>query len=84
MKLLTHLRNWVTGLWTSKKIDDKTEQAKQEIAAVVEEVVEIVDACAHINLFDLGRAGAQQSSVAHAKAAVVLQRRPWLRVHSVS
>ena len=60
------------------------ERLGKGIAEGLVQVVEIVDACAHINLFDLGRAGAQQSSVAHAKAAVVLQRRPWLRVHSVS
>ena len=39
MKLLTYLRNWFAGLWAAKK----TEQAKKEIAAVVEDVVDIVD-----------------------------------------
>ena len=34
MKLLTYLRNWFAGLWAAKKIDNKTEQAKKEIAAV--------------------------------------------------
>tara|TARA_B100001029_G_scaffold177497_2_gene182306 strand:+ start:257 stop:562 length:306 start_codon:yes stop_codon:yes gene_type:complete len=43
MKLLTYLRNWFAGLWAAKKIDNKTEQAKKEIAAVVEDVVDIVD-----------------------------------------
>ena len=39
MKLLTYLRNWFAGLWAAKK----TEQAKKEIAGVVEDVVDIVD-----------------------------------------
>ena len=59
MKLLTHLRNWVTGLWTSKKIDDKTEQAKQEIAAVVEEVVEIVDEAKNRAIDEVKEKGAE-------------------------
>ena len=40
MKLLTYLRNWFAGLWAAKK----TEQAKKEIAGVVEDVVDIVEA----------------------------------------
>ena len=44
MKLLTYLRNWVVGLWAAKKIDNKTEQAKKEIAAVVEDVVDVAAA----------------------------------------
>ena len=43
MKLLTYLRNWFAVLWAAKKIDNKTEQAKKGIAAVVEDVVDIVD-----------------------------------------
>ena len=39
MKLLTYLRNWFAGLWAAKK----TEQAKKEIAGVVEDVVIQVD-----------------------------------------
>ena len=60
------------------------ERHRKGIAEGLVQVVEIVDTFAHTNLFYLGRAGAQQSSVAHTKAAVVLQRRPRLRMHSVS
>jgi len=39
MSMMTQFRNWMAGVWAAKK----TEQAKKEIAAVVEDVVDIVD-----------------------------------------
>ncbi len=59
MKLLTHLRNWAAGLCTSKQIDDKTKQAKQETAAVVEEVVEIVDEAKNRAIDEVKEKGAE-------------------------
>lgn len=74
MKLLTHLRNWVTGLWTSKKIDDKTEQAKQEIAAVVEEVVEIVDEAKNRAIDEVKEKGAEVRHTVRKRARDKLGR----------
>ena len=39
MNIMTQFRNWMAGVWAAKK----TEQVKKEIAAVVEDVVDIVD-----------------------------------------
>ena len=37
MNIMTQFRNWMAGVWAAKK----TEQAKKEIAAVVDDVVDI-------------------------------------------